>query len=106
MSWEGDVEDIIKNRNNMQKIEDEQKYFTAEEARQVANEVNSESMKRELDWIYDLINNARFEGKHSVTFSNKTLMLSTIKFLKSKGFEISHFSGSQCDPADDTTISW
>ena len=106
MSWEGDVEDIIKNKNNMSKIEDEQKYFTAEEARQVSNEVNSESMKRELDWIYDLINNARFEGKHSITFSNKTLMKSTSEFLKAKGFKISYFSGTQWDPADDTTISW
>ena len=90
----------------MQKIEGEEKYFTAEEARQVANEVNSESMKRELDWIYDLINNARFEGKHSITFSNKTLMKSTSEFLKAKGFKISYFSGTQWDPADDTTISW
>ena len=85
---------------------DDKKYFTAEEARQVADEVNSESMKRELDWIYNLINDARFKGEHSIKFSNKTLMLSTIKFLKSKGFEISHFSGSQWDPADDTTVSW
>ena len=37
---------------------EEKKYFTAEEARQVSDEVNSESMKRELDWIYNLINNA------------------------------------------------
>jgi len=104
MSWEGDCENIIK--NNMGRVEEKQKYFTAEEARQVSDEVNSESMKRELDWIYNLINNARFDGKHSITFSNKTLMLSVIKFLKSKGFEISHFSGSQWEPADDTTISW
>lgn len=88
------------------KIEGEQKYFTAEEARQVSNEINSENMNRELDWIYDLINNARFEGEHSITFSNKTLMKATSEFIKAKGFKISHFSGTQWDPADDTTISW
>ena len=88
------------------KIENEQKYFTAEEARQVSDEINSESMKKELNWIYDLINNARFEGEHSITFSNKTLMKTTSEFLKTKGFKISHFSGTQWDPADDTTISW
>ena len=88
------------------KIEDEQKYFTAEEARQVSDEINSENMKKELDWIYDLINNARFEGEHSITVSNKTLMKATSEFLKVKGFKISYFSGVQWDPADETTISW
>ena len=88
------------------KVEGEQKYFTAEEARQVSDEINSENMKKELNWIYDLINNARFEGEHSITFSNKTLMKSTSEFIKAKGFNISHFSGTQWDPADDTTISW
>lgn len=88
------------------KVEGEQKYFTAEEARQVSDEINSENMKKELNWVYDLINNARFEGEHSITFSNKTLMKSTSEFIKAKGFKISHFSGTQWDPADDTTISW
>jgi hypothetical protein len=88
------------------KIENEQKYFTAEEARQVSDEVNSESMKHELDWIYNLINEARFNGDHSITFSNKTLMKATSEFIKAKGFKISYFSGTQWDPADDTTISW
>lgn len=106
MSWEGDVENIIKNRNNMPKIEDEQKYFTAQEARAVANEINSDRTKDELDWIYNLINDARFDGKHEITFSNKSLMKSTSEFLKTKGFKISYFSGTQWDPADDTTISW
>ena len=87
-------------------IKDEQKYFTAEDARLVSDEINSENMKKELNLIYDLINNARFEGKHSITFSNKTLMKATSEFIKSKGFKISHFSGTQWDPADDTTISW
>lgn len=88
------------------KIEGEQKYFTAEEAREVSDEINSGRMKEELNWIYNLINEARFEGEHSITFSNKTLMKATSEFIKSKGFKISHFSGTQWDPADDTTISW
>lgn len=87
-------------------IKEEQKYFTAQEAREVSDAINSESMKHELDWIYELINNARFNGEHEVTFSNKTLMKATTEFLKGKGFKISHFSGCQWDPADDTTISW
>jgi len=87
-------------------IEGEQKYFTANEAREVADEINSDRMKDELDWIYNLINEARFEGKHDVTFSNKSLMKSTSEFLKAKGFKISYFCGTQWDPADDTTISW
>ena len=91
--------------NNM-RIEGEQKYFTADEARQVSDEINSERMKEELDWIYNLINEARFEGKHEVTFSNKTLMKSTTEFIKGKGFTIKYFCGTQWDPADDTTISW
>ena len=88
------------------RIEGEQKYFTAKEAREVSDEINSDHMKDELDWIYDLINEARFEGKHEITFSNKTLMKSVSEFLKTKGFKISHYSGCQWDPADDTTISW
>lgn len=88
------------------KIEGEQKYFTAEEARQVSNEISTGQMHEQLDWIYKLINEARFDGKREVTFSNKTLFESTKDFLKSKGFKISHFSGTQWDPADDTTISW
>ena len=56
------------------RIEDEQKYFTAKEAREVSDEINSGRMKEELNWIYDLINKARFEGEHSITFSNKTLI--------------------------------
>ena len=87
-------------------MDDEEKYFTAKEAREVSDAINSESMKHELDWIYELINNARFKGEHEVTFSNKTLMKATTEFLKGKGFKISYFYGDQRDPADDTTISW
>jgi hypothetical protein len=87
-------------------MEMEQKYFTAKEAREVSGQVNSNLMKDELDWIYGLINEARFIGKYEVTFSNKTLMKATSEFLKTKGFKISHFSGDQREPADDTTISW
>ena len=81
-------------------------YINANEARQISDDICNNKLKEELDWVYALINKACFEGKHSVKFSNKTLALSTIKFLKSKGFTTAHFSGSQWDPADDTTISW
>ena len=82
------------------------KYFTAEEAREISDAINSDRMKDELDWIYNLINEARFECKHEVTFSDKTLMKATSEFLKAKGFKISYFFGDQRDPANDTTISW
>ena len=88
------------------RIEGEQKYFTADEARQVSDEISFNKTKEELDWIYKLINDARFDGKRSITFSNKSLMKSTKIFLENKGFKISYFYGDQRDPADDTTISW
>jgi hypothetical protein len=84
----------------------DKKYFSAEEAREISDAINSDKLKDELDWIYNKIDVARFEGKHEITFSNKTLMKATKEFLTSKGFNISHFSGCQWDPADDTTISW
>lgn len=84
----------------------DKKYFSAEEAREISDAINSDKLKDELDWIYNKIDVARFEGKHEITFSNKTLMKATSEFIKSKGFKISHFSGTQWDPADDTTISW
>lgn len=88
------------------RIVGEQKYFSASEAREVSNEIANNLMNEELDWIYELINEARFDGKREVTFSNKTLRKSTKEFLISKGFKISYFYGDQRDPADDTTISW
>lgn len=88
------------------RIVGEQKYFSASEAREVSNEIANNLMNEELDWIYELINEARFDGKREVTFSNKTLRKSTKEFLISKGFKISYFYGDQREPADDTTISW
>ena len=108
MSWEGDCEAafgwgvIPKKENNM----NDKKYFSAKEAREISDTINSDKLKDELDWIYDLINEARFEGKHEITFSNKSLMEATKEFLKSKGFNIKYFYGAQWDPVDDTTISW
>lgn len=108
MSWEGDCEMALgwgvipKKENNM----NDKKYFSAEEAREISDAINSDKLKDELDWIYNKIDVARFNGEHSITFSNKTLMKATNEFLKAKGFKISHFSGTQWDPADDTTISW
>jgi hypothetical protein len=60
----------------------------------------------QLNWIYDLINKARFDGKYQITISDRTLKSHTINILKEKGFKISHFYGCQWDPANDTTISW
>lgn len=88
------------------RVEEEQKYFSANEAREVSNEIANHLMNEELDWVYKLINKARFDGKYEVTFSNKTLRKSTKEFLILKGFKISYFYGDQRDPADDTTISW
>lgn len=88
------------------RVEEEQKYFSANEAREVSNEIANHLMNEELDWVYKLINKARFDGKYEVTFSNKTLRKSTKEFLISKGFKISYFYGDQRDPADDTIISW
>ena len=97
----------IKNdKCNYMRIEGEDRYFSAEDARRVSNEISTGQMHEQLDWIYKLINEARFDGKREVTFSNKTLFESTKDFLKSKGFKISYFYGDQRDPADDTTISW
>ena len=90
----------------MSRVEGEQKYFTAQEARAVSKEVSSQMMNNELNWVYEKINNARFSGDTSVTFYNKDLMKSTKEFLKNKGFDISHFYGDQRDPANDITISW
>ena len=70
MSYEGDWDVIPKKV----KIAEEQKYFTAQEAREVSNEIVSNKMNDELDWIYDLINEARFKGKYEITFSNTSLM--------------------------------
>lgn len=90
----------------MPRIVGEQNYFSAEEARKVSEEISNGNMYKQLDWIYSLINDARFDGECKITISNKTLYNSTKEFLKSKGFKISHFSGTQWDPADVTTISW
>ena len=93
------------NKKNM-RIEGEDKYFSAEDARKVSDEVIKGKVESELDWIYKLINEARFEGKRAITFSNKSIFGSTKEFLESKGFKVTHFYGDQRDPADDTTISW
>lgn len=87
-------------------VEGENKYFSAEDARRISNEISTGQMHQQLDWVYNKINEARFNGKRSITFSNKTLFESTIDFLKSKGFKIEYFFGDQRDPANDTTIYW
>ncbi len=87
------------------RIEGENKYFTAQEARMVANEIQNGQMNKELDEIYAKINEARFKGNTSITL-NYFIMKSTEEFLKNKGFTIKVFHGCQWDPATDTTISW
>ena len=94
------IYDIINMR-----VEGEQRYFTAEEAKRVSNEVSKEQMNAELDEVYDKINEARFKGNTSVVIG-KFFKKSTVEFLKGKGFTVKEWSGSQWDPATDTTISW
>ena len=89
----------------MPKVEGEQKYFTAQEAREVSNEILNGQMNEELDEIYRKINDARFEGKTSITL-NKFIDKLTKEFLERKGFTVKMFSGTQWDPCNDTTISW
>ena len=89
----------------MPKVEGENKYFTAQEARAVANEIQNGQMNQELDKIYKRINDARFEGKTYITL-NYFIMKSTEEFLRNKGFTVKMFSGVQWDPCNDTTISW
>ena len=87
------------------RIEGEQKYFTAQEARAVSMEIRDNRLNGELDEIYDKINDARFEGKTSITL-NRFIDKLTQEFLERKGFTVKIFSGTQWDPCNDTTISW
>lgn len=89
----------------MELIDKNQKYFTAENAHQFADDINSKQMKDELNWVYDKIKTAVLEGKFSITF-NKVLLKSTVDFLKEKEFKVTFFHGCQWDPAEDTTVSW
>ena len=86
-------------------IEGEQKYFTAQEARAVSMEIRDNRLNEELDEIYNKINDARFEGKTSITL-NRFIDKLTQEFLERKGFTVKMFSGTQWDPCNDTTISW
>lgn len=94
------------NKNNNMKVEGEDRYFTAKDARRVSDETNQQLQNNELDAIYKEINDARFRGQHSVKFIDRKFMDRTILFLKEKGFKVDHFTGCQWDPANDTTISW
>jgi len=108
MSWEGDIPNIIyiKKENNMSRIEGEEKYFTAQEARNIANEILDKQFNEELDAIYELINNARFDGKMSIIMHNKRISVISQQFLRNKGFTVKIDNGTQWDPCDDTIISW
>lgn len=89
----------------MPRIEGEQKYFTAQDARAVSMEIRDNRLNKELDEIYRLINEARFEGKTTITL-NRFIDKYAEEFLKNKGFTVKMFSGTQWDPCNDTTISW
>ena len=89
----------------MPRIEGEQKYFTAQDARAVSMEIRDNRLNKELDEIYGLINEARFEGKTAITL-NRFIDKYTEEFLRNKGFTVKRFSGTQWDPCNDTTISW
>lgn len=108
MSWEGDIPNIIyiKKENNMSRIEGEEKYFTAKKARNIANEILDKQFNEELDAIYELINNALFEGKMSIIIHNKCISVASQQFLRNKGFTVKIDNGTQWDPANDTLISW
>ena len=59
------------------RVEGEQRYFTAEEAKRVSNEVSKEQMNAELDEVYNKINEARFKGKSSVVIGKFFISIST-----------------------------
>ena len=88
------------------KIEGEDRYFSAEDARKISDETRKQLQNRELDEIYEKINEARWIGETSVKFIDRKFMDRTVLFLKEKGFKVDHFTGCQWDPANDTTISW
>lgn len=87
---------------NMPRIEGEQTYFTAKDARKVSDEVSSSRITAEIDEVYKLINDARWEGENKVTLLKKKLMDSTIKFLEEKGFKVK----IECVQTYNTIISW
>ena len=89
----------------MPKVEGEQKYFTAQEARKVSSEILNMQINKELDEIYRLINDARFEGKTTITLDRFIDKL-TQEFLERKGFTVKIFSGTQWDPYHETKIYW
>ena len=90
----------------MPRIEGEQKYFTAQDARKVSDEINQQLQNNELDEIYKEINDARWRGDISAITLNRFIDKYTEEFLRNKGFTVKRFSGTQWDPCNDTTISW
>ena len=83
----------------------EDKFFTAEEARMISEEVSSDQMNKELEEIYKYINEARFKGCTTITLG-KFYRNSTVAYLRAKGFKVEEWSGTQWDPCTDTKISW
>lgn len=87
------------------RIEGEEKYFTAKDARKVSMEIRNNELNKELDEIYKLINNTRFNGKYVITL-NKVIDKEIQNFLENKGFNVKTFIGNQWDPCGETKISW
>ena len=87
------------------KIEGEEKYFTAQDAKKVSMEMRNNKLNEELDEIYKLINDTRFNGKYIITL-NKVIDKEIQIFLENKGFDVKTFAGNQWDPSGETKISW
>ncbi len=85
---------------------DNEKYFTAEEARKVSDNILSDTIKKELDYIYNKIDIARNNGQRSISFFDESFCERTKEFLKEKGFNVNQYYGDQRDPYLEITISW
>ena len=83
-----------------------EKYFTAEEARKVSDIILSDAIKKELDYIYKKIDIARHNGKRSISLFNESFCERTKEFLKEKGFNVNQYYGDQRDPYLEIIISW
>jgi hypothetical protein len=78
---------------------------TAEEARKRSTTIKGARVKKQLDEIDEMIDNAIRGNKLfiSVEFSFEDL---TTEDLESRGFTLKHIHGTQHDPESYTTISW
>lgn len=82
------------------------KFFTATEAKERSTAISSGRLEKELEHIYEKINDAINLGKTEVTLYDHTVSAQAQEFLLNKGFKVSWWGGDQRDPCNDTTISW